>query len=404
MLISALDLWSMGKLKGAQSLWMTLKGYAERNWQIYFITGNKEKDSIYDVQQNIHIIRFDAHWLKRWFRYKEIGFVARVMWWVMFQLVSFFLAIRTISKEHLKIDLVYAYETTAVPIARLLKLILRVPMVSRFQGTTLYPWFGRSFWQLRQWESFLAFKIPADLYIMTNDGTRGDAVLRTLGVDMRLVKFWMNGVDKMACERISVDMTQVRHSLNIGVETKVLLILSRLVSWKRVDRALVALPKVVQKHRDVVLVIIGDGPERHKLEGLVDTLQVREYVRFLGALPHDETWTYLKIADLFLSLYDISNVGNPLLEAMSCGKCIVTLNTGDTGTIIRNRENGVLLEPDELSRLASIICDLLEDKDLRTRLGQNARDFALNRFWTWEERIKEETSVVEKLIIAHENA
>ena len=92
LVISALDLWPMGNRKGMQSVWMTLKSYADHDWRVYFITGNKEQDSIYDVHPNIHIIRFDAHWLKRWFQYKKVGFVARAAWWLVFQLVALFLA------------------------------------------------------------------------------------------------------------------------------------------------------------------------------------------------------------------------------------------------------------------------------------------------------------------------
>jgi glycosyltransferase involved in cell wall biosynthesis len=235
---------------------------------------------------------------------------------------------------------------------------------------------------------------------MTNDGTRGDAVLNTLKVDMARVKFWMNGVDKDMCQRIEFDEAELRRKLNIGKETKILLMLSRLENWKRVDRALTALPPVIQKHNEALLIIIGDGPERCRLEKLVDRLQIRANVQFLGALPHEEIWQYLKIADIFLSLYDLSNMGNPLLEAMSCGKCIITLNTGDTSQLIHHKENGVLLELGELPHLPQVICGLLEDAKLRQRLGQKAREFALEHFWTWDERMEEEISTVERIIKA----
>ena len=48
-------------------------------------------------------------------------------------------------------------------------------------------------------------------------------------------------------------------------------------------------------------------------------------------------------------------MGNPLLEAMMAGKCIVTLNNGDTSQFIKNNENGILLEYDQLSKLPEVI-------------------------------------------------
>jgi len=62
------------------------------------------------------------------------------------------------------------------------------------------------------------------------------------------------------------------------------------------------------------MIIKGDGPERKILEQLSNKLGIKQYIRFEGASPH--------------------NVGNPLLEAMMRGKCIVTLNNGDTGRFI----------------------------------------------------------------------
>ncbi len=403
LLISGLGLWSLGKGQGGLALTRTLKGYADHGWQIFMVIGDKNRDSTYDMHMDIHIIRFDVPWLKRWFKYRIVGFIAAAIWWLVFQITSFIIILRTIRKKRLKIDLVYGYEVMAMPVAGLLKKLLKVPMVSRFQGTIIYPWLCRPLWQLRKWDHLLAFKVPADLYIMTNDGTRGDCVLRTLGVDMNRVKFWMNGVDQMSDDRISIDQSKIRNSINIGMETRALLMLSRLVKWKRIDRALTALPHIINKHKNIVLVIIGDGEERRNLEEITNNLQIRDHVRFLGALPHDDIWPYLKIADIFLSLYDLSNVGNPLLEAMSCGKCIVTLNTGDTSTIIHNQENGILLELDKLPMLPDIICDLLSDDDLRKRLGQNAGQFAQNHFWTWEERMEKEISAVEKIMAGYGN-
>jgi len=66
-------------------------------------------------------------------------------------------------------------------------------------------------------------------------------------------------------------------------------------------------------------------------------------VRFEGAVPQEEVRRYLWAADVFLSLNELSNVGNPLLEAMACGKAIVTLDAGDTNELIHDAETGVLL-------------------------------------------------------------
>jgi len=400
LIISALDYWSMGEGKGGPALYKTLTGYAERGWKVYFITGNRPQDVSDNLHKNIHVIRFDAPWLKRLIQIKKIGFFAKILWWVYFQVMAFIKARKLRTKE--KFDVIYGYEIDGVPVAKLLSTLWRVPVVARFQGTSLgVDWMKRKLWRLRAWDHVVGLRIPVDLVIMTNDGTQGDRVLKSLGVNMERVRFWINGVDWELFKSLP-EKAEARNYLQVNVQN-VLLTVSRLVRWKRVDRALQALPEIVCSFPDTILLIVGDGPERQRLERLAKDLGVQNHVRFEGAVPHQEIPKYLAAADIFLSFYDWSNVGNPLLEAMMAGKCIVTLNNGDTGRFIRNGGNGILLEYEDLPKLPEVIKDLLANEDLRNRLGANARKFAEEHFWSWEERMEAEIAEVSRLIEQREN-
>lgn len=394
--ISALDFWSMGNGKGGPALWRTLTGYAGHGWKVYFITGNLDQTNNlnYKPNDNINIFRFNMFWLTRLIKIKKIGFFAKIIWWIYFQIVAFIKALQIHRKND--IDVVYGYEIYGVPVAKLLSKIWKVPLVSRFQGTILGNFCTRKFWKLRAWQHVLAMKIPTDLLIMTNDGTQGNRVLQQLGVNSKRVKFWMNGVD---WESSKNNISKLRAKKDLKIEVKyVLLNVSRLVSWKCVERSINALPKLVNNFSDTQLIIVGDGPEREKLERLCNKLSIRQYVRFERAVPHNKVPKYLAAANIFLSFYDWSNVGNPLLEAMMAGKCIVTLNNGDTGRFIQNGYNGVLLEYEDLPKLSQVIKKLLEDEERRNYLGANARKFAEEHFWSWEERMNEEISLVEGLV------
>lgn len=395
LIISALDFWSMGEGRGGPALWRTIKGYSDRNWEIFFITGNRAQSNPPDLPSNAHVIRFDAPWLKHLFRIRKIGFFARTLWWIWFQVVTFFKALR-IHRQH-DIDVVYAYEICAVPICKLLSKVWNVPLVSRFQGTKLTPWIGRMFWQIRQWQHLVGLTIPADLIIMTNDGTKGNEVLKKLDVNMNKVKFWMNGVPKPPHSFGENDGRTLKRELGINEEHKVLLVVNRLVKWKRVDRAIKAMPRVIEEIPGALLLIVGDGKERRNLKQLAKTLKVNEHIKFIGSVPHKEVWKYYLLTDVFLSVNELSNVGNPLLEAMRCGCCIITINNGDTKQVIKDEETGILLDPQRIAELPNQVINLLRDESLRSTLGRNAQIFADNNFWTWDERIQEETQTVEKL-------
>ncbi len=395
LIISALDFWSMGKGKGGPALWRTLIGYAEHGWEVFFITGNRAQGDSPDLPDNIHVIRFDAPWLKRLLQIRKFGFFFKIMWWFWFQWMSFIKAQQLHAKH--KFDVAYGYEIHGVPAAKVLSKLWHVPVVSRFQGTSFgVGWVNRRFRKIRAWEHLVGLRTPTDLVIMTNDGTQGDQVLRNLGVNMNRVRFWMNGVDWKPFE----DLPERREAReHLGITAKyALLTISRLESWKHVERSVQVLPDVVKYSSDMVLVIVGDGSECEWLERLAENLGVREYVRFEGAVPHQEVPKYLAAADIFLSFYDWSNVGNPLLEAMMAGKCIVTLDNGDTGRFVKNGYNGILLEYDDLPKLSKVVKELLANEELRERLGANARKFAEENFWSWEERMAAEIQAVKALL------
>ena len=395
LMISSLDFWSMGKGKGGPALWQTLTGYAERGWNVFFLTGNRMQGIAPDLPDNIHVIRFDVCWLKRLFEIKKLGFFFKIVWWFLFQLTAFVKA----RKLHAKysFDVVYGYEIYGVPVAKVLSRLWRIPMVSRFQGTSFRAgWEGRRFRKIRAWQHLVALRTSTDLVIMTNDGTQGDKVLTYLGVDMDRVRFWMNGVDWDSFESLP-EQPEARKQLALATK-HVLLCISRLENWKHVERSIQALPGVVRDYPNTVLVIIGSGSEEEKLQAIACELRVEKHVRFEGAVPHDKIPQYLAAADIFLSFYDWSNVGNPLLEAMMAGKCIATLNNGDTSRFIVDEENGILLEYDELTKLSEMIKGLIADERLRQRLGVNARRFAEESFWTWEERMDVEVDDVAMLV------
>jgi glycosyltransferase involved in cell wall biosynthesis len=106
---------------------------------------------------------------------------------------------------------------------------------------------------------------------------------------------------------------------------------------------------------------------------------------------------YMQAADVFLALADLSNVGNPLLEAMACGLPVVAVDAGDTGELIRNGGTGCLLSSGDPGEAARAVIALGRDAETRAELGRGARRYAEEHFWTWEERLQAELEEVERL-------
>ena len=173
---------------------------------------------------------------------------------------------------------------------------------------------------------------------------------------------------------------------------------SRLAAWKRVDRAIEAMPLAKRSAPRAVLVVVGDGEERVSLERKARELGVASSVRFAGAVPQDAVLGFMHAADALLALADLSNVGNPLLEAMSCGLPVVAVDAGDTGDLIRDGETGRLLPSGNAKEVALAVISLAEDEAMRAALGAGARRYAEEHFWTWEARLQAELEEVERLV------
>jgi glycosyltransferase involved in cell wall biosynthesis len=303
-------------------------------------------------------------------------------------------------------DLLYGYEVHGVLAARLLRRRgFRLPLVTRFQGTVMHPALKDRTLYYRRYEEALALGTRADLVIMTDDGTQGDEVLARLNRTPReRVRFWRNGLD---LDRLrpgtAEDRRRERAAFGLPDDAFVMMTASRLAAWKRVDRAIRALPKVRAWVPGAVLLVVGDGEERGRLQALARELRVADAVRFVGAVPQADVMRHMHASDVFLAIADLSNVGNPLLEAMSCGMCVVAIDAGDTRDLIVDNQTGRLVDNSQRSgfvkpmedRLADLLVSLADDPSTRARLAGAATAYAREHFWTWDDRMAAEVREVE---------
>lgn len=397
--ISMLNIWSMDNKKGAPSFFKTLEGYYNDGWNISIICPKSTEDSIKSSNDFEGIRMYSFKQLFAPFRkIPKLGFLFSLLNIKHSELMFYLLAKKALF-EFDQVGVVYAYEVHGVKPGKKLSGKYGLPFITRFQGTILEPIKRTIVNRVFNYPHFSALSESADVLIMTNDGTKGDLVLERLNNKSKKVFFWRNGVDLLHrnLEYSENDLIDLKKSLGIGVDEKVFLTVSRLAPWKKVDRAIVGFAKHQTHTKKSKLVIVGDGPERKRLGDLCSKLNISTKVIFAGAIPHEDIAKYMMMANVFLSLYDLSNVGNPLLEAMICAKPIITINTGDTKSIIQNNHNGVLLELENIDQLPLFMSKLIQDQSFSKTIGIAAERFARDNFWTWEDRINVELVEINKL-------
>ena len=127
----------------------------------------------------------------------------------------------------------------------------------------------------------------------------------------------------------------------------------------------------------VDLLVAGDGPDRIALNAMVRAAGLESRVVMLGAVPHDELWSYYRGA-LFFVLPSRIPEGRALvfLEAMAAGLPIVATKSGGTPEIVADGQSGVLIEGNDPQMFAAAMRSLLSDAALRRRMGVRARELA----------------------------
>ena len=122
-------------------------------------------------------------------------------------------------------------------------------------------------------------------------------------------------------------------------------------------------------------------------------------MQFRGSANREQVKEFLNIADIFVTLQDLSNLSNVFLEAFTCGKCIVTINDGSTEELLKNGHSGVLVNPNNIKKeLPEVLLDLIKNESKRKQMGENARRIALKKLQSWEERGDMEVRLIENLI------
>lgn len=157
----------------------------------------------------------------------------------------------------------------------------------------------------------------------------------------------------------------------------------RLVLYKGVFLLLKAFERISREHPNVMLIYAGEGHERTSLERYVTEKNLTNRVVFTGRINREQLKMLLLNSDIYCLPTLKDPGGNAILEAMSCGLPVISTNYG--GPAYSVAENcGVLINPisivDYVHRLSEALVTLIEDEDLRKRLGNNARDHVVTNF------------------------
>lgn len=152
-------------------------------------------------------------------------------------------------------------------------------------------------------------------------------------------------------------------------------IASRLVSDKGIFEAISAFGKLVKKHSQARLIILGTGPEASRFHNQAKSIPS---IKFLGYL--DEPLDKMAVCDIFLQPTYHEAFSVVLVEACMLGKAIIATDVGGNPEIIKNGVNGLLVESRNSDALYKAMLELYEKSELRKEFGRAARKTYLDKF------------------------
>ncbi|WP_129669167.1 glycosyltransferase family 4 protein [Phytoactinopolyspora endophytica] len=186
---------------------------------------------------------------------------------------------------------------------------------------------------------------------------------------------------------------RTRRWLGIGADRPVLLSVARLVPRKGQDALIRAMPYILREVPDAVLLLVGEGSYRRRLERLVDEYSVQESVIFAGAVPWSEVPAWFDAADVFAmpcrtrrSGLEPEALGIVFLESQACGVPVLVGDSGGAPETVRHGETGYVFDPRDPPAIAARAVPLLVDRRRARDLGVQARTWVEGE-WDWSNSV-----------------
>ncbi|MBC8235804.1 glycosyltransferase [bacterium] len=267
--------------------------------------------------------------------------------------------------QHHKIDIVHTYLSLADIFGRFAAKIAGVPIIISGCRSANTQQKKISMYLMRIANKF------TDI-VISNSNAGKEFVINTQKLKANKISVVYNGID---FEKYSKTINIDAKKREIGIESNNFVVgtVARLDPLKGVNYFLEAASKVAQSIPNIVFIVVGEGPQRLKLEELSRRLGIVSKTIFTGY--RKDVAELAQIFDVSVLSSVVEGMPNAIIESMALGKPVVASNVGGVPEIVKNGQNGILVPPGDVESLANAIIRLLLDKRLAYHLSQEAKQY-----------------------------
>ena len=205
---------------------------------------------------------------------------------------------------------------------------------------------------------------------------------RHLNFPADAIKLLYNPIDVDSLAAVPVKTrAELLAELGLTEDAIVLVNVGRVSPQKGLIHAVRGLPRVLAEFPAAHLLSVGattDTTWRDELKAEAEHLSVADHFHMLGARRDVPDWLHACDLFLFPSLYE--GLGIALIEAMAAGCACVATRVGPIPEFMQDGEDGILVKSGDHEAIATAVCELLADPQRRTKLAENAKRKALERF------------------------
>jgi glycosyltransferase involved in cell wall biosynthesis len=211
--------------------------------------------------------------------------------------------------------------------------------------------------------------------------------------------------DRVAAFPIGIDVGQfkpgrpdrdLRLELGLAPAYRLVGLISYLRSYKGHEYFIEAAARVLPREKDVMFLIVGEGPEEERLRARVASLGLAERVKLLGF--REDLLSVFRSLDLFvIPSVEGDTIPQVLMQALAVGLPVVSTTVGSIPDVVRDGQTGFVVGPRNADALAERILTLLADAELRTEMGRRGRmlveqEYSLDRMLDRLEEVYEKVA------------
>lgn len=277
--------------------------------------------------------------------------------------------------QSLQPDVVESHAVKSHFLVRVSGLNRRTPWVAFHHGYTWPDQRARLYNQLDRWSLRAALRV-----ITVSQPFRGELIRHKIPPGR--IEIVHNAIEPDWGRNPSPAPAELRARLGIDPARKVILIVGRLSREKGHHSLLRAFSELAAAHTgenaaNAHLLIVGEGPERPRIQAAIHHFGLGKVVTFTGQVPSAEP--YYGIADLAVLASLSEGSPNALLEAMSARVPVVATSVGGIPEIVSDRESALLVPPEDPAALCRAMRELLADPTLARSLAARAGELILTR-------------------------